>query len=145
MSLGAGRTILFVNDHPGERESIRRVLTGERFIVEHASDYHSAVKFLEGKVPRLVCLDLRLPRESGYELCEHIRSQRKFDWVPILVMSERGSPEEMAHAEQLGANAYLKKPFSNERLLKYLGALLDGPMASRPSIRRLARSEPPPG
>jgi DNA-binding response OmpR family regulator len=145
MSLGAGRTILFVNDHPGEREVIHRQLSHEGFAVENATDYHSAVRFLEERVPSLVCLDLMLPRESGYDLCEHIRKQRRLQWVPILVMSERGSPEEMAHAEELGANAYLKKPFSRDRLLKYIGALLDGPMASRPSVRRLRRSDPPPG
>src|SRR5271170_2833535 len=144
MSLGAGRTILFVNDHPGEAETIHRHLTGEGFTVEIATDYQSAVRLLGPRVPSLVCLDLMLPRESGYELCEYIRSQQRLAWLPILVMSERGSPEEMAHAEELGANAYLKKPFSRERLLKYLGALLDGPMSSRPSVRRLRRSEPPP-
>jgi DNA-binding response OmpR family regulator len=144
MSLGSGRTILFVNDHPREAEAIHRQLTGAGFAVKIANDYQSAVKFLEVRVPAAVCLDLMLPRESGYELCEHIRNERRLAWLPILVMSERGSPEEMAHAEELGANAYLKKPFSRDRLLKYLGALLDGPMSSRPSIRRLRRSEPPP-
>jgi DNA-binding response OmpR family regulator len=114
------------------------------FVVENAPDYHSAVKFLSERVPSLVCLDLMLPRESGYELCEYIRADRRLQWLPILVMSERGSPEEMAHAEQVGANAYLKKPFSRERLLKYAAVLLDGPHSSRPSVRRLQRSEPPP-
>ncbi len=145
MSIGSRRIILFVNDHPGEMETINRQLTAAGFAVETANDYQSAVKRLEAKVPSLVCLDLRLPRESGYELCEFIRNQRRLEWLPILVMSERGSPEEMAHAEELGANAYLKKPFSRDRLLKYLGALLDGPMASRPSVRRLRRTDPPPG
>ena len=144
MSLGSGRTILFVNDHPGEAETIHRQLKDEGFAVQSATDYQSAVKLLSAGVPSLVCLDLTLPRESGYELCEYIRSQRRLEWLPILVMSERGSPEEMAHAEELGANAYLKKPFSRDRLLKYVGALLDGPQASRPSVRRLRRSDPPP-
>jgi DNA-binding response OmpR family regulator len=145
MSLGYGRTILFVNDHPGEAETIQRHLKGAGFAVQMATDYQAAVKLLDERIPSVVCVDLTLPRESGYELCEHIRNHRRLEWLPILVMSERGSPEEMAHAEELGANAYLKKPFTRDRLLKYIGALLDGPMASRPSVRRLRRSEPPPG
>jgi DNA-binding response OmpR family regulator len=144
MNLGASRTILLVNDHPKERETIHRQLTEEGFVVEKATDYQSAVKYLDERVPSVVCLDLTLPRESGYDLCEYIRKQRRLQWVPILVMSERGSPEEMAHAEDVGANAYLKKPFTPERLLRYLSALLDGPQASRPSVRRLRRSDPPP-
>jgi DNA-binding NarL/FixJ family response regulator len=63
--------------------------------------------------------------------------------VPILVMSDRASPEYMAQAEQVGANAFLKKPFSREKLIKYVTTLLDGPNASRPSVRRLRRSEAP--
>jgi FixJ family two-component response regulator len=49
----------------------------------------------------------------------------------------------MAYAENVGANAFLKKPFNREKLLKYVYTLLDGPYASRPSVRRLRRSDPP--
>ncbi len=137
------RTVLLVEDHPPEREAIRRILAGQDFHVETAADYHGAVKYLTGKVPHLVCLDLTLPRESGFELCEHIRSDAKLRFVPILVMSDRSSPEDMAHAENVGANAFLKKPFTRDKLLKYVITLLDGPHASRPSVRRLRRSEIP--
>jgi DNA-binding response OmpR family regulator len=144
MKIGYSRTVLLVNDHPGEREAICRHLENASFVVRKVPDYQAAVRFLETTIPSVVCLDLMLPRESGYELCEYIRNERRLQWLPILVMSERGSPEEMAHAEQAGANAYLKKPFPGEKLMKYLVALLDGPHSSRPSVRRLRRSEPPP-
>jgi DNA-binding response OmpR family regulator len=111
--------------------------------VDATADYRGAVSWLAASVPNLVCLDLTLPRESGFELCEHIRSDPRLRFVPILVMSERSSPEEMAHAEYVGANAFLKKPFTREKLLKYVITLLDGPNASRPSVRRLKRSEIP--
>jgi DNA-binding response OmpR family regulator len=143
MDLDGKRTVLLVEDHPPEREAIRRVLVGQDFRVEATADYHGAVTLLTGSVPSLVCLDLTLPRESGFELCEYIRSDARLRFVPILVMSERSSPEDMAHAEYVGANAFLKKPFTREKLLKYVITLLDGPHASRPSVRRLRRSEMP--
>jgi DNA-binding response OmpR family regulator len=143
MDFDGKRTILLVEDHPPEREAIRRVLVGKDFRVEATTDYHGAVTFLAASVPSLVCLDLTLPRESGFELCEHIRSDARLRFVPILVMSERSSPEDMAYAEHVGANAFLKKPFTREKLLKYVITLLDGPHASRPSVRRLRRSEIP--
>lgn len=143
MDFDGKRTILLVEDHPPEREAIRRVLVGQEFRVEATTDYRGAVAFLAGSVPSLVCLDLTLPRESGFELCEHIRSDARLRFVPILVMSERSSPEDMAYAEHVGANAFLKKPFTREKLLKYVITLLDGPHASRPSVRRLRRSEIP--
>jgi DNA-binding response OmpR family regulator len=58
-------------------------------------------------------------------------------------MGDRSSPEDMAHAEEVGADAFLKKPFTRERLWKYVVTLLDGPHASRPSVRRLRRSDIP--
>lgn len=143
MDFDGKRTVLLVEDHPPEREAIRRVLVGQDFKVEATADYHGAVTLLASSVPSLVCLDLTLPRESGFELCEHIRSDARLRFVPILVMSERSSPEDMAHAEYVGANAFLKKPFTREKLLKYVITLLDGPHASRPSVRRLRRSEIP--
>ena len=136
------RVVVLVEDHPRLNEAIRRHLETERLQVKPAADYQAAVKVLEDCVPSLVITDLTLPRESGFELCEHIRRTRRLDAVPILVMGDRGSPEDMAHAEQVGANAFLKKPFKRESLLKYVSTLLDGQNASRPSVRRLRRGDP---
>jgi len=144
MSIETKRVVLVVEDHPPEREAIERILRSKDFLVESTADYQGAVKFLTTRIPNLVCLDLTLPRESGFELCEHMQKEMRLRFVPILVMSDRGSPEEMAHAENVGANAFLKKPFTAAKLLKYVGTLLDGPHASRPSVRRLRRSDPPP-
>jgi DNA-binding response OmpR family regulator len=143
MELDTKRTVLLVEDHPPEREAIRRALVSQDFNVETAADYHAAVGYLSKFVPHLVCLDLTLPRESGFELCEYIRNDVRHKFVPVLVMSDRSSPEDMAHAEYVGANAFLKKPFTRDKLLKYVVTLLDGPHASRPSVRRLRRSDVP--
>ncbi len=137
------RTVLVVEDHPPERDAVVRILTSQDFRVETAADYLSAVKFMEAKTPSLVCLDLTLPRESGFEVCEYMQREPRLRFVPVIVMSDRASPEDMAHAEHVGANAFLKKPFTREKLIKYVVTLLDGPHASRPSVRRLRRSDPP--
>lgn len=137
------RVVLVVEDHPPEREAAVRILTSQNFRVETASDYQGAIKFLEAKTPALVCLDLTLPRESGFEVCEYMQREPRLRFVPIIVMSDRASPEDMANAEHVGANAFLKKPFTREKLVKYVVTLLDGPHASRPSVRRLRRSDPP--
>ena len=133
------RTVLLVEDHPTQREAIRRCLLEKDFQVETAPDYHAAIRVLADFVPDLLCLDMTLPRESGLELCEYVRAEQRLKFVPILVISDRSSPEDMANAEDAGANAFLKKPFTRDKLLKYVGVLLDGPHASRPSVRRLRR------
>ena len=130
------RIALVVEDDPTLQEEVVSHLASN-FDVRAVANYDAAVKALDQCQPHVVCVDLGLPSESGYELCEHIRRQRNLLSVPILVMSERFFPEDMAHAEEAGANAFLKKPFKMKQLSKYVDALLDGRNASRPSVRRL--------
>jgi CheY-like chemotaxis protein len=139
MSSLARRTALVVEDNPPEREMIAGWLRLEGLDVVAAFDYRAAVSALTTLRPDIICCDIVLPRESGLDLVEHVRRDPALAFVPILVMSERSSPEDMAHAEQVGANAYLRKPFSRALLSKYISSLLDGPRSSRPSVRRLRR------
>jgi DNA-binding response OmpR family regulator len=134
------RKALVVEDNPPERDMIAGWLRLAGFEVETAVDYRAAVAALASMRPDIICCDISLPRESGFDLVEYVRGNQATEWIPILVMSERHSPEDMAQAEHIGANAYLKKPFSRERLDKYVTALLDGPHSSRPSVRRLRRT-----
>jgi DNA-binding response OmpR family regulator len=138
--IGTNRIVLLVEDLPQLQQIIQKYLEDDGFDVIVKADYHGALGTLAECTPHLVCLDLTLPRESGFELCEYIRDQTHLSNVPILVISERSSPEDMAHAENVGANAFLKKPFTKEKLSKYVTTLLDGPHASRPSVRRLRRA-----
>ncbi len=131
------RVALVVEDNPRERDTIARWLRLGGFVVETAFDYRTALASLATARPDIICCDIVLPRESGFDLVEHVRKDVALAHVPILVMSERRSPEDMAHAEQVGANAYIKKPFSRALLDKYIVSLLDGPHSSRPSVRRL--------
>lgn len=131
------RLVLVVEDQPVLRERVKRWLEGDGFKVRVASEYESALRELEDCDPVLLCIDQTLPRESGLDLVEAIRKRSRK--VPIIMMGERHSPEDMADAEQAGANAFLKKPFEKALLLKYVRWILDGPRASRPTVRRLRR------
>jgi DNA-binding response OmpR family regulator len=137
MKIKERRLALVVEDDPTLQRAMLAALDAARFDVLAAYDYDTAVRHLAKSKPQLVCVDLGLPSASGYEVCEFIRRQPEHLNVPILVTSERSFPEDMAHAEEAGANAFLKKPFTMKRLMKYITALLDGPNTSRPSIRRL--------
>jgi two-component system, sensor histidine kinase ChiS len=131
------RIALVVEDDPLLQRAMAKQLEKAKFKVLTAFDFDAAVGHLGDPKLDVACIDLGLPSESGYELCEHIRNQLQLAWLPILVTSERSFPEDMAHAEEAGANAFLKKPFTMDLLLKYVSALLDGPHSSRPSVCRL--------
>jgi DNA-binding response OmpR family regulator len=133
----ASRTALVVEDDPSLQLAMVKQLEKAGFQVLTALDFDAAVRHLSARKPDIACIDLGLPSESGYELCEHIRSQPHLIWLPILVTSERSFPEDMAHAEEAGANAFLKKPFTMNHLLDNVNHLLDGPLSSRPGMCRL--------
>src|SRR5271165_6122992 len=82
------RLVVLVEDHPTQREAIRRCLVEKNFQVALATDNHSAIKLLADCVPDLLCLDMTLPRESGLELCEYVRSDQRLRFVPVLVISD---------------------------------------------------------
>jgi two-component system chemotaxis response regulator CheY len=121
---GRGKTILLVEDHPQQRSAIRTLLQRMGFDTVEASDAASAIKRLAACTPDVICLDLVLPESSGYDLCEFIRRSPRHRATPVLMMSDRAYPVDRAHAAEVGADAFIRKPFSAERLRRWIEALL---------------------
>ena len=82
--------------------------------------------------PDLVCLDLMLPELSGFEVCEFMRSIPALMSVPILVMSARAKPMDRAFAEEVGATAYLIKPFKRSEFSRAVNVCI----ANNPGAER---------
>ena len=118
------KRILVVEDEPTLRHAVHKHLVQRGFDVEEASDSQSALRAMRALVPDLVCVDLHLPRESGYEVCEMIRNELELRELPIVLMGKEGSPEARAFAEEAGADRYLLKPFSLSQLDEQVDMLL---------------------
>ena len=116
--MGARRTVLVVEDHPDARALVRTYLLAMGVDVVDVAEGRSAIGILKSSTPDLVCLDLMLPELSGFEVCEYMRSQPALTRVPILVMSARAKPMDRAFAEELGATAYLIKPFKRKEFCR---------------------------
>jgi DNA-binding response OmpR family regulator len=135
METAMRRMALIVEDDPELQKAMRDRLTQMDFEVRSALHYEAAVGHLAADEPSLVCVDLELPTQSGYELCEHIRGPLGLGRVPILVTSDSGFPEDMASAEEAGANAFLKKPFSMREFGTFVEALLERSQSGAASDR----------
>ena len=105
------RRALVVEDHPDARAVVRTYLLSMGVEVVDVAEGRSAIRQLELSPPDLVCLDLMLPELSGFEVCEFMRAHPALREVPILIMSARAKPMDRAFAEEVGATAYLVKPF----------------------------------
>ncbi len=117
----AKKRILLVEDEPTLRQSVKNHLVRRGFDVDATSDSESGIRAVKGHLPDLVFVDLQLPRESGYEVCEILRNELRLKELPIVLMGETNSPEARAFAEEAGADRYLNKPFT----LRQLDALVD--------------------
>lgn len=131
------KLVLGVVADPALKRLVLRQLKAESFDVLMLSDAESAMKTLETRKPYLVCIDLLLPRDSGYEVCEFIRRTPRLRDVPILVMSQRTSAADRAHAEEAGADGFLPKPFTAKQFTEQVRALMAGDPLSWRRLRRI--------
>ena len=74
--------------------------------------------------PDLITLDLMMPVLSGFELCERLRRDPRFAKTPIMIVSAKDDSVSKERAIQLGANAYLTKPFNVDELLRKIRELV---------------------
>ena len=118
------RRALVVEDHPDARALVRTYLLGMGVEVVDVAEGRSAIRQLQSSPPDLVCLDLMLPELSGYEVCEFMRAHPALKNVPILIMSARAQPMDRAFAEDVGATAYLIKPFKRSEFNRAVSACM---------------------
>jgi CheY-like chemotaxis protein len=130
------RTALLIEDDPDFRSLVREALEALGLKVIEAADGTGALLHLELLVPDIVCLDVMLPELSGYEVLEAIRNSEPLAHVPVVMMSARGHPQDRAQAEELGASAYLIKPFTRADLSDEVQRLL---FPQREPLRRAGR------
>jgi DNA-binding response OmpR family regulator len=119
-------TVLVVEDDPALQRLMSQHLVRMNVDVLVASHYAAALAHFASRTPDLACVDVGLPTESGFDLCEYIRGPLGLKLMPIVVMGECGRPADAAYAEEAGANAFLAKPFSMPELSANIVALLHG-------------------
>ncbi len=122
--------ILVVDDDPKIVALVRTYLERERYPVLTAGDGATAVRLIEETTPRLVVLDLMLPRLDGLSV---IRRARELGDTPILVLSARGSTGDRILGLSEGADDYLPKPFSPAELVVRVRAILRRVEGPRPA------------
>jgi len=126
--------VLVVEDEAYVRELVSYTLQGAGYRVRSVGDGESALREASDTPPDVIVLDIRLPGIDGWEVCQRIREQSN---VPILMMTALGEDESHVKGLNLGADDYVKKPFSPTVLAARVQALLRraAPDASRRVIK----------
>jgi two-component system, chemotaxis family, sensor histidine kinase and response regulator PixL len=118
-------TILVIDDSINVRRYLAVMLEKEGYQVEQARDGQEAVeKLLSGLVVQAAICDIEMPRLDGYGVLEALRSDKDFEYLPILMLTSRNNEKHRMLAMNLGASAYFSKPYTESELLATLRSLI---------------------
>lgn len=119
------KTIMVVDDSITVRKVTARLLKRQGMDVITAKDGVDAIAQLQERVPDLMLLDVEMPRMDGYELAKQVRNTVGWSHIPIIMITSRTGAKHREHAEKIGINRYLGKPFNETELLENIHALLE--------------------
>ncbi|MBS1868013.1 MAG: response regulator [Acidobacteria bacterium] len=115
--------LLVVDDDDAVRRFMRASLSHQHEIVDTAIPDEALALVLEHK-PDAILLDLRMPRYSGYELCQTLSSLSATQLIPVIIVSGEAGEKTKQLCKELGAVAYFEKPLEVDQLLSFLDLTL---------------------
>ena len=130
MNATAGKRLLVVDDEPDLLSLLKVRLQANGYVVATASDGQDALEKVRQDPPDLIILDLMLPKIDGYKVCSLLKRDLRFTKIPIMLFTARAQPEDVAMGFEVGADAYVTKPFVPPLLLRKIKELLRSPQDS---------------
>jgi DNA-binding response OmpR family regulator len=120
---GKGTSILIAEDEPNIVESLTFLLEREGYAVSAVTDGDKALRILQQAPPGLLVLDVMLPGRNGFEILKAIRADGSLAGLPVVVLTAKGQEKDRKTAMDLGANAFITKPFSNQDLVDQINQI----------------------
>ncbi|MGK5094144.1 diguanylate cyclase [Deltaproteobacteria bacterium TL4] len=114
--------ILIADDNVSVRNSIRRHLKKHKFDVIEAENGLSALKQTEEEEPDLILLDVMMPEMNGFEVCQKLRENCKYQQIYIIFLSAKAKVDDKVFGLDCGGDDYLSKPFDPKELIARIQA-----------------------
>jgi DNA-binding response OmpR family regulator len=121
------KKVLLVDDETGMLEMVKLRLEANGFEVATSSDGQDALNLARKISPDIVILDIMLPRLDGYKICRMLKFDGKYKNLPVILLTARARESDRITAKEVGANAFLTKPFDPQVLLSKINELLNIP------------------
>lgn len=116
--------ILIVEDEPAILESLQFILTRDGWTVDMARDGDAAIQSVWRVKPRMVLLDIMLPKKGGLEVLKTIRSHSAIKDTPVVVLTARGQQYDRQLAMELKADGFITKPYANSEVIAEVRRML---------------------
>jgi len=120
------KKILLVDDEKDLVETLTLRLEANDYEVIPAYDGQDGLEKARKGKPDLIILDLMLPKMDGYKVCRMLKFDEKYKNIPIIMFTARVQESDKKMGEEVGANAYITKPFEPQVLLTKIKELLGG-------------------
>ena len=116
--------VLVAEDEPGILEALSFVFQRAGWTVHSVTDGDAVLPAVRRERPRVLVLDIMLPKRSGFEVLKQLRADVLTRALPVLVLTARGQQQDRRIAEELGADRFVTKPYSNVEVVDAVRALL---------------------
>jgi len=116
--------ILVAEDERDIRDLIYFLLNHAGLEVELASNGVEAVEKASAVIPDLILMDVRMPRMTGYQACEALKENAATRDIPVVFLSAKGQESEIQEGLEVGAIAYILKPFATDELTAQVQRIL---------------------
>jgi DNA-binding response OmpR family regulator len=118
------KKILLVDDEPNIIMSLEYTFKKNNFEVFIARDGQEALDILKNEQPDLIILDIMMPNVDGYATIESVKKNEKLANCKVIFLSAKNKESDIEKGMQLGADAYMTKPFSIKKLVEQVNELL---------------------
>ena len=110
------QTILYIEDNPGNRLLVKRILEVEGYKVVEAISGLAGLSAAESMQPDLILVDINLPELDGYELTRRLKQIRHLSSVPIIAMTANVMKGDREKSLAAGCDGYIQKPIDVDQL-----------------------------
>ena len=119
-----GVDVLIAEDEPSILDSLDFILRRAGYSIESVTDGVAALEAIRRQRPRLVVLDVMLPKRSGFEVLKQIRADAATHDLPVMILTAKGQAQDRQIAEDLGASSFITKPYANAEVVGTVKRLL---------------------
>jgi diguanylate cyclase (GGDEF)-like protein len=120
----SGMKVLMVDDSPASLDILGHIMGNWGLDIFVATDGQQAINSVLEIKPDLILLDIRLPRMSGYEVCENLKQDNRTKNIPVIFVSVLVEPDDVVKGFAVGGADYIKKPFQEKEVLARIGTHL---------------------
>jgi len=119
------KKILIVDDEQDIVESLKFVLESYNYTCYCAYNGEDGLKMARDLIPDLIILDVMMPRINGYKISRLLKFDKKYQNIPILMVTARSQEEDKLIGEETGADEYITKPFDLDDVIKIVKKYLE--------------------